>query len=1030
ETGAWSVTAAPGNYYLYAYPPHGRSEELGNTSEIVHAEEDVDDVVLRLLAVNVSGTVFLPGGETAVGDGFVSAVDMSFTHPQTSVDVGDDGDYFLALPAGGEWQISAEPELGNPDRLVRSLAVSDVVAPEGSVLDVDLTLRAATVEGVVHRPNDGGPSPYTAVQIFEITAPGTEDETSTPSTEVAFTDEEGTYLLALDPGTYDLVAEPGTGDGYSRSLATRVVVADTLVQQDLELRLPNVTGRVLDPDGDPIADAAVSVTTTDGDFVTGGFTSTDEDGQYALLLEPGDYLLIADDPGNDQGWQSTTVPVSVVADEPLARDLSLREPTLRGTVLDPVDGEPVEGVQVHLVVEGGSEGLETVDDSYRLTGENGVFAHDVEPGDYYVVAEPPSFDNPDGWRAVWQRVTVPVEGLLDLEITLNAPADPAYAVERVTESVIDGTALEQSSYRPSISADGSRIAFQTNAEHVYTEAGAPDNEQVYVRDAAEDDVFAAMVDPDGEQLEAAFDSYAMSDDGGSVVFSSPEVGFVGIDTGGYEQLYLRDLDDSSTTILSLDREGDPTTWDISSPTISADGDLVAFVSRDGSLATEDEDFGIASHGSANNLYLYDRSTGADELTQLTAPADVEDLSELTMSADGSTLAMFGRSDEGWRLYVLDVATDTTALVADIDVDELSFFRVRPAVTDDGGTVWFVTEDEDRSVLHAYDVDGATSTVVDPFDGLDRVTEETTYEWLAVADGSTLAFAADAGQLADGSWGLTAWAFGVGGDAPAVPVAYDEDGGLAYVEQVDIAANGAIAYGASAAPGEDHVAMQIYRAVPRELEPPTWTDGEVVATDRSSSFVELSWSGASDNVAVTQYRVYRGDTLVATVSAESTTFLATGLSAATDYTFTIQAGDAAGNWSSDGPSAVIGTLTGGDTRSSALAAQAERGGTVTLTWEPSAKPGLAGYRVFRNGTQIADVAGGTTVTFTDTGRPASTDYTYAVSTRTTSGTIEAHTVDATVTTPALAAVSGVEYTGSFVKSGVARPDPLSITVRGE
>ena len=68
---------------------------------------------------------------------------------------------------------------------------------------------------------------------------------------------------------------------------------------------------------------------------------------------------------------------------------------------------------------------------------------------------------------------------------------------------------------------------------------------------------------------------------------------------------------------------------------------------------------------------------------------------------------------------------------------------------------------------------------------------------------------------------------------------------------------------------------------------------VMGTPTSSS-VTLMWSPSTDNVGVTGYRIYRGSTLSVTVSGTETSFTVTGLSAATSYTFTVRAIDAAGN----------------------------------------------------------------------------------------------------------------------------------------
>ncbi|MCM3781391.1 lytic polysaccharide monooxygenase [Neobacillus mesonae] len=63
---------------------------------------------------------------------------------------------------------------------------------------------------------------------------------------------------------------------------------------------------------------------------------------------------------------------------------------------------------------------------------------------------------------------------------------------------------------------------------------------------------------------------------------------------------------------------------------------------------------------------------------------------------------------------------------------------------------------------------------------------------------------------------------------------------------------------------------------------------------TASSVSLMWSASTDNVAVTGYEIYRGSTLVTTVSGSTLEYMVTGLSASTSYSFTVKAKDAAGN----------------------------------------------------------------------------------------------------------------------------------------
>jgi len=92
----------------------------------------------------------------------------------------------------------------------------------------------------------------------------------------------------------------------------------------------------------------------------------------------------------------------------------------------------------------------------------------------------------------------------------------------------------------------------------------------------------------------------------------------------------------------------------------------------------------------------------------------------------------------------------------------------------------------------------------------------------------------------------------------------------------------------------------------DTTPPS-TPANLTATGVTSSSVSLSWSPSTDNVGVAGYRVYRGGTLAGTTSTPS--FTDTGLTASTQYSYTVVAYDAAGNVS-PASSAVSATTSGG------------------------------------------------------------------------------------------------------------------------
>ncbi|MBP6557724.1 MAG: T9SS type A sorting domain-containing protein [Flavobacterium sp.] len=85
-----------------------------------------------------------------------------------------------------------------------------------------------------------------------------------------------------------------------------------------------------------------------------------------------------------------------------------------------------------------------------------------------------------------------------------------------------------------------------------------------------------------------------------------------------------------------------------------------------------------------------------------------------------------------------------------------------------------------------------------------------------------------------------------------------------------------------------------------------TAAALSASGTTASSTNLSWTGATDDVAVTSYDVYRNGSFLASTAA--TTYAATGLTASTAYTFYVIAKDAAGNASPASNTVNVTTLT--------------------------------------------------------------------------------------------------------------------------
>ncbi len=111
--------------------------------------------------------------------------------------------------------------------------------------------------------------------------------------------------------------------------------------------------------------------------------------------------------------------------------------------------------------------------------------------------------------------------------------------------------------------------------------------------------------------------------------------------------------------------------------------------------------------------------------------------------------------------------------------------------------------------------------------------------------------------------------------------------------------------------DKNVTATFVKTVVEDSEAPTWPVGSSAdSADIGATFLTLTWDEAQDNVGVSTYRVFRDDVLEDTVTGDKTSLAVTGLSLNTAYSFKVEAGDAAGNWSATGlthPATTAATL---------------------------------------------------------------------------------------------------------------------------
>ncbi|MFF7449738.1 MULTISPECIES: glycoside hydrolase family 6 protein [unclassified Streptomyces] len=139
--------------------------------------------------------------------------------------------------------------------------------------------------------------------------------------------------------------------------------------------------------------------------------------------------------------------------------------------------------------------------------------------------------------------------------------------------------------------------------------------------------------------------------------------------------------------------------------------------------------------------------------------------------------------------------------------------------------------------------------------------------------------------------------------------------------------------------------------PGDTTAPTAPTG-LRATAKTASSVSLAWTAATDDVGVTGYDVYRNGTRVGS-PASGTTYTDTGLSAATAYSYTVRARDAAGNVSAASAALSVTTETGGGGPDPAGGLKVAYKNNDSSATDNGIRPGL---RITNTGSAAVDLTG--------------------------------------------------------------------------
>jgi Tol biopolymer transport system component len=215
---------------------------------------------------------------------------------------------------------------------------------------------------------------------------------------------------------------------------------------------------------------------------------------------------------------------------------------------------------------------------------------------------------------------------------------------------------------PSISADGRYVAFESRASNLVTISTS--DRQIFVRDLQANKTTLVSVDSSGNQGNDRSFHPSISSDGRYVAFDSFANNLVTGDVNGHRDVFIRDLQANTTTLVSVDSSGNQGNNDSDISSISADGRYVVFQSNASNLVTPST--------SGSQIFVRDRQTNNTTLASLGPSGQGNnDSSYPSISADGRYVAFASNasnlitpSTSGSQIFVRDRQANTTTLVSE------------------------------------------------------------------------------------------------------------------------------------------------------------------------------------------------------------------------------------------------------------------------------------------------------------------------------------------------------------------------------
>ena len=263
---------------------------------------------------------------------------------------------------------------------------------------------------------------------------------------------------------------------------------------------------------------------------------------------------------------------------------------------------------------------------------------------------------------------------------------------------------------PSISDDGLSVAFQSVSTNL-VEEDTNEATDIFVHDLQTSTTTRVSVGEAGVQANSHSDSPAISADGRYIAFSSYAANLVPGDTNDTTDVFIHDRQTSTTTRVSVGEAGAQANYASNQPAISAGGRYVAFISDANNLVPGDTN-------DTTDVFIYDRLTSTTTRVNVgEAGAQANYYSDaLAVSGDGRFVAFDSvannlvSNDTGFvkDVFVHDRQTSTTTRVSVGEAGtQGNADSYEPEISDDGRYIAFISNATNLVV-------GATSSAPNVF----------------------------------------------------------------------------------------------------------------------------------------------------------------------------------------------------------------------------------------------------------------------------------------------------------------------------